>query len=131
MPKINFSKGVPLFRKSYNKTTSGIRISKIDRRTNQRIADLLVRKNGTSKFTKYENGYVSYRVDMQPNHRDYYVAQKKENGRIQYIKTKEMNMLHSFVEWYVSVFDKAGKETHQVIKFRGIEKPKTNQVPHK
>lgn len=131
MPKLIFSQGVPKFRKSFQKTASGLKISKIDRRNNEKTADLLIRKNGTSRFTKYENGHVSYRVDMKPNQRDYYVARKRENGTTKYIKTKEMEMLNTFIEWCVRVFDETGNEIQQIIKFQGLKKPGINPAPAK
>ena len=129
MPKLTFSKDVPKFRKSYQKTASGLKITKFDRRTNLRTADLLVRKNGTSRFTKYENGHVTYRVDMKPNQRDYYIARKTPNGTTKYVKTKEMEILNTFIEWCVRVFDETGNEIQQILKFQGLTKPACNKVP--
>ena len=129
MPKIIFREGVPKFRKCFQKTASGIRITKIDRRNNEKTADLLIRKNGTSRFTKYENGHAAYRVDMKPNQRDYYVARKNTNGTTKYIKTKEMEMLNTFIEWCVRVFDETGNEIQQIIKFLGLSKPAFNKAP--
>lgn len=128
MPKLIFHKGVPRFRKSYKNLASGIKVTKIDRKTNEKKAELLMRKNGTSRFTQYVNGHAAYRVDMQPNKRDYFVAKKQPNGTTKYIKTKEFNMLNTFIEWCVRVFDEAGNEIQQIIKVQGINKPGVNKV---